>query len=252
VSAKPGAPARIVPPTFERCVVASLGIHLAFFLLGGHLPNWSSEAPPAVEIDLTSPLPGNGGAAKLGAPKRLVPNAPAVAPKPAEEPLPANPVVTPQPPKDWTLPGPNTKTITPPPPTPVTPGGAISGTGTSPLEGGRGPGANYGDPNGRSDGGSPVDVAPPKLLNGDELRRNLRRFYPEAERQAGREGSVLMFVHIGADGSVSQADVKVSAGASFDAAAEQVAKLMRFSPATRAGAPVAVKVTVPIVFQLKD
>lgn len=252
MSVKTQAPRGIVPPTFERCVVASLGVHLALFLLGAHLPLGSSEGPPAVEIDLTSPLPGNGGAAKLGAPKRLVPNAPAVAPKPAEEPIPANPVVTPQPPKDWTLPGPNTKTVTPPPATPVTPGGAISGTGTSPLPDGRGQGANYGDPNGRGDGGSPVDVVPPKLLNGDELRRNLRKFYPEAERQAGREGSVLMFVHIGADGGVSQADVKVSAGAAFDAAAQQVAKLMRFAPATRSGAPVAVKVTVPIVFQLKD
>ncbi len=249
--ARPGAPSRFTP-AFERCIAASLGIHLVLFMLGGHFPVGLGEAPSAVEIDLTSPLPGNGAAPKLGAPKRLVPNAPPVAPKPAEEPIPAKPVVTPQPPKDWTLPGKNTKAVAPPAPPPVTPGGAVNGTGTAAIPGGRGEGFNYGSPNGSLAGGSPIDVTKPVLLNADELRKNLRKFYPEAERQAGHEGSVMLYVHIDASGAVSAADVKLSSGQAFDAAAQQVAKLMKFKPATRGGQAVAVVIAAPIVFRLQD
>lgn len=252
---RPPAGGRRFEPSFEYCLAASLAAHLAFFVLGGrfHLPSF--EGPPPVEIDLTSPLPGNGMAPKLGAPKRLVPNAPPVAPKPVEAPIPENiPKLPPQPPKDWTLPGPNTKKVLPaPPPTPtITPGGAAGGTGTAAIPGGHGAGFNYGDPNGSLNGGSPNDVLPPRLLNRDDLGRIMRQFYPEDERRAGHEGSVYLYVHIGADGAVSAADVKISAGASFDAAARKVAKLMRFAPATRQGSPVAVVIAAPIVFKLKD
>ena len=67
---------------YERCLLGSLVLHLLPLLLGNRI-RMPFELDP-VEIDLTSPLPGDGRAAKLGAPKRLIENAPAVAPKPAE------------------------------------------------------------------------------------------------------------------------------------------------------------------------
>lgn len=239
---------------YDRCLAVSLAVHLLPFLLAGRLNLPSFDTPP-IEIDLTSPLPGDGRAPKLGAPKRLIPNAPVTAPRPADEPIPENVVVPKQPVKEWTLPAPGDKpkeVLPPPPAENITPGGAEGGTGTSPIPGGRGLGADYGDPNGRGTGGSPPDVSPPRLLNGDELRKNLRRFYPENERARGREGAVLMYVRIAVDGTVAGAEVKSSAGAEFDAAAQKVAQLMRFAPATRNGSAVPVKITAPIVFKLED
>jgi TonB family protein len=228
-----------------------VALHGLLFLFAGgfHIPSFPTST---VEIDLTSPLPGDGRAPKLGAPKRLVPNAPIVEPKPAEEPIPEKIPAVIQPPKDWVLPGPDTKKVIAAPVNPITPGGAAGGTGTSPIPGGSGVGADYGVPNGRGTGGSPGDVVPPKLLNGDELRRNMRRFYPENERTAGHEGAVLVAVHIGADGAVSAIDILTSAGAAFDEAAQKIANLMRFEPAKRQGQAVAVKIKAPIIFRLKD
>lgn len=240
---------------YEKCLLGSVLVHILPFLLGQRL-NLPGFDLPAVEIDLTSPLPGDGRAAKLGAPKRLIENAPVVAPKPADAPIPEDVVVPKQPVKEFTVP--DAGKVQPVAPTPappveeITPGGAAGGTGTSPIPGGRGPGADYGDPNGRGTGGSPPDVVRPRLLNGSELAKILRKFYPENERARNREGSVLMYLHIGADGAVSQADVKVSAGVDFDRAAEKVAKLMKFSPATQNGTAVPVRITAPIVFKLED
>lgn len=240
---------------YERALAVSAVMHLLPLLLGSRLALVSLDLP-SIEIDLTSPLPGDGRAPKLGAPKRLIPNAPVTTPLPAEQPIPKDVVVPPQPQKEWVAPVPGESPkapVAPPPPVEnVTPGGAEGGTGTSPIPGGSGQGSDYGDPNGRGTGGSPQDVLPPRLLNREELARNLRKFYPEEERARGREGAVLAFVHIAADGTVGEVDVKVSAGDAFDAAAVKVAKLMRFAPATRHGSAVPVKIRVPIEFKLRD
>lgn len=233
-------------PPFRRCLEISLGLHILFFLLASGLPRPGFLVP--VEVDLTYPFIGTGPA-KLGAPKLEVPGAKGPI-LPAENPNTAP--VKPQPPKDWVLPGPKTETIEKPAPPPPTPGGAQGGTGTSPLPGGSGEGADYGAPNGTGDGGAPL-LSMPRLLNRDEVLRNLRRFYPEIERRRGHEGTVLVKIHIGVDGSVGGVDVLVSAGAAFDAAAKEVAKLMRFAPAIgRNGSPIAVKISQSMVFQLRD
>lgn len=250
-----GRSSAVRAPSFRSCLAASVAIHLLLVLTAGHLPDISFENAPAVEVDLTSPLPGSGAAPKLGAPKRLIPRAPAVAPKPAEKPIPKEAVpVRPQPPKDWTLPSGQVKKEAPPPPpaAQITPGGAPGGTGTAAIPGGKGEGFNYGSPNGSLAGGSPLDVTKPVLLNADELRKNLRKFYPEDERRAGHEGAVTLYLHIDAAGAVSAADVKVSAGPSFDAAAQKVARLMKFKPATRDGQAIPVLIAVPIEFRLRD
>lgn len=237
---------------FRNCVAASLLLHAALFLV---LRGLRSNRIAPVEVDLTMAGFLGTGPAKLGAPKRLSPNAPAVRPLPAEEPIKTpdvtKPHVAPQPPKDWVTPGPETKKVEKPPEAPVTPGGAQDGTGTSPLAGGSGPGANYGTPGGTGDGGAALTKLP-KLLNLEEVLANLRRFYPENERRRGNEGTVDVDIHIGVDGRVAAVDVKRSAGISFDNAAKQVALLMRFSPAENAGGPVPVKIAQQMVFKLKD
>ena len=89
----------------------------------------------------------------------------------------------------------------------------------------------------------------PRLLNLDELQVNIRKYYPEAEHHAGKAGRVMMALVVGADGSVGDVRVETSGGAAFDEAARKVALAMRFTPARKAGKPVAVEITEAIVFQ---
>jgi TonB family protein len=91
----------------------------------------------------------------------------------------------------------------------------------------------------------------PKLLNREEVLSNLRKFYPEAERKAGREAKVVVRLRLGVTGAVEAVDVLQSGGAAFDAAARQVAERMRFSPAMKDGAGVPVALPQAIVFQLE-
>ena len=237
------------PALFQKCLAASALLHGAFFFFGRGLPPRAPADSP-VEIDLTrNPFLGTGPA-KLGAPKKLVPNAPPGPSLPAEANQPPQ-AVTPSAPKPWVLPGPETKKIEKPEPPPPTPGGAPNGTGTSPLTGGHGAGADYGTPNGTGNGGAAL-LRLPVLLNRDEVLANLRRFYPESERRAGHEGTVLVNLHIGADGRVADVDVVRSAGPAFDGAATKVGQLMRFAPALAISGPVPVKIAQPMVFQLRD
>jgi TonB family protein len=100
---------------------------------------------------------------------------------------------------------------------------------------------------------TPVGTVRPKLLNRDEVLRNLRKYYPERERILGHEGLVIVDIHLGADGSVGGVDVIQSASPLFDAAAIKVAGIMRFSPAqTPDGAAVASKVRERMQFKLTD
>ena len=94
-------------------------------------------------------------------------------------------------------------------------------------------------------------VSYPKLLNRDEISGLLRRHYPERERRAGREGTVVLALHVGVDGKVGSTEVLQSAGRAFDRAAAEVAKLMRFEPAMSGKRPVAVKLPQTVVFQIE-
>jgi protein TonB len=237
------------PDLFQKCLAASFALHVGL-LIGGRLAH-RPAAPPPVEVDLTE-FPGlGGGPAKLGAPKRQVPQAKGL-PMPAENNLPPKPNPAPAPPKDWVLPGPNTKVVEKAPEPAPTPGGTPEGTGTAAKVGGSGYGADYGVPNGTGTGGSGLTKLP-VLLNKDELLAIMRRFYPESERRAGREGKVIVFLHINAEGRVDPVDIGQSGGADFDAGAKEVAKRMRFSPALgRNGEPVPVKMPQAIIFQLED
>lgn len=240
------------PQPFSRSLAWSFGGHALLFLAVWLLPRMGWLRPPEFEIEIISPVLGTGPA-KLGAPKAFVPGVPAIknvtepAIKPRETPVPP-----PEPPKDWTLPGPSTKVIEQAPAPQSTPGGEVGGTGTAAKTGGSGEGSDEGVPGGTGDGGTPLS-AMPKLLNKDEILSLLRRFYPEAERRAGREGDVVVAIHIARDGAVSSVDVLRSSGPAFDDAAKKVAALMRFSPAVSlSGKPVAVKLPQQVQFRLRD
>ncbi|MFA6002757.1 MAG: TonB family protein [Elusimicrobiota bacterium] len=234
---------------FQRCLVGSFLLH-AVFLLWGRFIKPAFYAPPPVEVDLTMPTLG-GGPAKLGAPKRQIPGAKGL-PKPADNTLvPLKPAPAAAPPKDWVLPGPQTKVVEKAPEPAATPGGAPDGSGTAAKTGGSGLGADDGVPGGTGTGGSGL-VQFPRLLNRDELMANMRRFYPEGERRAEREGSVVLALHISVEGKVEPGEVISSAGAAFNAAAKEVARRMRFSPALGRHGPVPVKMPQSFVFQLED
>lgn len=240
------------PPPARESLGRSLAAHALFFSAMWLLPKLSWTPAPPFEIEITDPYLGDGPA-KLGAPKAFVPGIPERINRTPDVPVPPKPVEkAPEPPKDWTLPGPNTKTVeTPEPPAP-TPGGAVGGTGTAAKTGGSGEGSDDGVPGGTGHGGTPLRELP-RLLNRDEVLASLRRFYPESERQAGREGAVVIVLHLGPDGLVTSADVARSASPAFDAAAQKVGALMRFSPAIGlSGKPVHVRMPQEVRFRLTD
>jgi TonB family protein len=263
VNRAPEAP----PPS--RSIGASVAIHAVLLSLALLLPSLlhllGGTPPPSDEVEIISSYLGNGPAA-LNAPKALVPGKLAPDNKTAEktpEPVKPPPVKAPEPPKDWVLPGPNTKVLPPPAPaatgstsgndTQTTPGGVKDGEGTAAKPGGSGEnGSDEGEIGAHGDGGTRL-LAFPKLLNRDEVLANLRKFYPEAERVAGREADVRVMIHIGADGNVGNVDIRVSANPAFDSAAQKVGKLMRFSPAIGlSGKPVPVRLPQPIMFRLEN
>lgn len=246
-------PTRVpAPPPPEKSLGWSVAAHAAFFAALWVLPRLTWSPAPPFEIEITDPYLGDGPA-KLGAPKAFVPGVPEKVNRTPDVPVPPKPPEkAPEPPKDWTLPGPSTKVIeTPAPPTP-TPGGAVGGTGTAAKTGGSGEGSDDGVPGGTGHGGTPL-LALPRLLNRDEVLASLKRFYPESERQAGREGTVIVVIHLGADGAVSSSDIGRGASPAFDEAAKKVAALMRFSPAIGLNnKPVAVRMPQEMRFRLTD
>ncbi|MDD5628593.1 MAG: TonB family protein [Elusimicrobia bacterium] len=238
------------PDLFLKCLAASFALHLGL-VIGGRLYH-RLEPPPPVEVDLEAFMGRLGtGPGKLGAPKKLVPDAKGL-PKPAEDKTPPKPAPEPPKEKEWVAAGANTKVVEKLPDPAPTPGGIPEGTGIAAKTGGSGEGLPYGVPNGTGDGGAPLKRLP-VLLNRDELLAMLRRFYPESERRAGREGKVIVSLHIGTDGLVDPVDIRDSGGAAFDAAAKQVGKRMRFSPAIGLDDnPVPVKLPQAILFRLED
>jgi protein TonB len=240
------------PDLFQKCLAASFALHLGL-LIGAQLTRRLTPPPP-VEVDLEAFMGRLGtGAAKLAAPKREVPGAKGL-PKPVEAPTPPKTAPAPEPPKEkeWVAAGAHTKVLEKLPDPPATPGGAPDGTGIAARTGGSGDGLPYGVRDGRGDGGAPLKRLP-VLLNRDELLANMRRFYPEVERRAGREGAVRVKLHIGSDGRVDPVEIAVSGGTAFDIAAREVGRRMRFSPAIGLdGRPVPVALPQDILFRLED
>lgn len=253
---------------YQKSLGASLAAHLLLFGWLNRTPELGGQQklePDIIDVDIRTPFrprdpkdkrtPG----AMKGAP------APATF-KPAPIPLPLPPEQTKpaEAPKqaegegkettekapEWVVPNERTKVILPPtlesaPPAQRPAVVAPEGTG---------PGGMNGQGLGTGGSGTGADWVnrPPRLINRGDVLANLKRFYPELERRAGREGKVLVEIEIGTDGLVHAVRVLSSAGELFDEAAQKVAKLMRFEPELKASIPVTSRKKQSIYFQLTN
>lgn len=97
----------------------------------------------------------------------------------------------------------------------------------------------------------PYDV-PPRLRNGEAIGRLLEREFPESLRSAGIGGGVELWIHVDAEGSVTDVQVRTSSGhPALDAAAVRVAREMRFSPALNRDRATAVWVSQEVIFRVR-
>ena len=124
--------------------------------------------------------------------------------------------------------------------------GSGAGVGNGTGSGiGSGSGGGNGEGTGSGDGGT-----------GDADLRVLDRArppYPPAARRAGWEGAVALRVHVAADGSATSVEVRATSGHELlDEAAVKAVGRWRFSPATKAGRPIASLADLTVRFRLDD
>ena len=92
-------------------------------------------------------------------------------------------------------------------------------------------------------------TAKPDLLNREEVARALVRTYPEDLRAAGIGGRAHVWIFVDADGTVSNVQLaETSDNDALDAAALEVARTFRMSPARNGDEPVPVWIKIPVVF----
>jgi TonB family protein len=97
---------------------------------------------------------------------------------------------------------------------------------------------------------TPMTVRP-QLTNVEEVQRVLMREYPAVLRDAGIGGAPVLWLFIGTGGIVENTRVYESSGfEALDAAAANVAAVMRFTPAYNRDQIVPVWVQIPIRFQV--
>lgn len=95
----------------------------------------------------------------------------------------------------------------------------------------------------------------PEFPGGYEaMRRYIKKHveYPTAAREMNMEGRVIVGVHIDEQGRLSNYTIKQSDNALFEKPALKVVKQMpQWSPAKKAGKPIAVDYSVEVFFRLK-
>jgi protein TonB len=90
----------------------------------------------------------------------------------------------------------------------------------------------------------------PRLKEG---KNNKPPIYPRSARRQGLAGKVVLLATVGSNGLVQSLQVKRSSGTKIlDEAAYEAIKTWRFIPATLGGITVEGKITIPIVFKLRD
>lgn len=95
----------------------------------------------------------------------------------------------------------------------------------------------------------PYDV-PPKLENPREIQRLLEQLYPSQLRDAGVDGTVILWIFVDEQGVVQKTEVKESSGYEvMDEAALSTAEKMRFAPAMNRDKPTPVWLSQPITFR---
>jgi len=95
----------------------------------------------------------------------------------------------------------------------------------------------------------PHDIEP-RLLNGADVADLLRRKYPPVLRDAGIEGSVLLWIFVDESGGPAACRVQTSSGyPMLDEVAREVVSHMRFAPACHMDKPVGVWIAQPVQFR---
>ncbi|WP_420129298.1 TonB family protein [Longimicrobium sp.] len=89
----------------------------------------------------------------------------------------------------------------------------------------------------------------PRPVNVADLRAALDAGFPPERLAQGAGGTVNVSFVVGADGAVRQARVVSSTDAAFDAPTLSALAVLRLSPATVGGTPVATRVELPIQWQ---
>ena len=98
---------------------------------------------------------------------------------------------------------------------------------------------------------TPMTVRP-EIRNRREVQAVLMRLYPPLLRDAGIEGTVVVWFFISEEGIVQDSRVSESSGQlQFDEAALKVADVLRFTPALNRDRRVAVWIELPITFQVQ-
>jgi TonB family protein len=92
----------------------------------------------------------------------------------------------------------------------------------------------------------------PKLTKPPKLVTFVEAPYPESEKAAGRQASVVVQIGISASGAVDQVQVLQSAGAAFDAAAMQAVRSFVFEPAEIDDKPAPIRIQYRYDFVLKE
>jgi len=97
----------------------------------------------------------------------------------------------------------------------------------------------------------PYDV-PPKLKNPGEIQKLLQRLYPSQLREAGIEGTVVLWIYIDENGGVQKTQVQKTSGYdAMDKAAMGTADKMKFSPAKNRDKKTPVWVAQAITFEVR-
>lgn len=97
----------------------------------------------------------------------------------------------------------------------------------------------------------PYDV-PPKLKNPGEIQKLLQRLYPSQLREAGIEGTVVLWIYIDENGGVQKTQVQKTSGYdAMDKAAMGTAGKMKFSPAKNRDKKTPVWVAQAITFEVR-
>ncbi len=97
---------------------------------------------------------------------------------------------------------------------------------------------------------TPFEVAP-RLINEREVQRTLLRYYPDLYKDAGIEGTVVLWFFINEEGRVINTRLVRSSGYDdLDRAGMRVAEMMRFSPAQNRDKKVPVWIQLPVIFEV--
>ena len=103
---------------------------------------------------------------------------------------------------------------------------------------------------------APAPPAPPRVVPPSfdaAYLKNPAPAYPLASKRRGEQGRVVLRVHVLADGSADQVQLRTSSGHErLDQAALEAVRQWRFVPARQGDQPVAAWVLVPIAFSLEN